>query len=310
MGHRQERPMAPSPLHLGLTQAARQLPRGVARRGLIWLYRLLVPAAMSFVRDGGRRERVPGGQSVVLYRPEGAGPRPAVLWMHGGGLLFGAAKQESAFCLQMKERLGVTVASVEYRPGPNSPYPAALNDCMAALAWLAEQPDVDPQRIIVGGNSAGAGLAAAVCLRALREGLISPAFQLLVYPMLDDRTTGEGMDPDLFRIWDPASNALGWSTYLRGLDEVPDLAAPARCSDLSGLPPTWIGVGDRDLFHDEDVAYAARLTEAGVPCTLEVVPGAFHGFDAVASQAAVSRSFRESQLVAVSEALGIPLSAA
>lgn len=302
--------MAPSPLHPELAGAARFLPRGVARRGLIWLYRLGAPALMGLIRDGGRRESVPGGQSAVVYRPKTTEKRAAVLWFHGGGLLFGTAKQDSAFCVAMMKRLGVVVASAEYRPGSNAPYPAALDDAVAALRWLAEQPDVDPERIVVAGSSAGGGLAAALCLRARNEGLVQPVLQLLVYPMLDDRTTGEGVDPDTFRVWDPTANSLGWTTYLRGHDEVPELAAPARCTDLSGLPPAWIGVGDRDLFHDEDVAYAARLKEAGVPCTLEVVPGAFHGFDAVVMDAQVSKGFREAQLRAMADALGVALAEA
>jgi acetyl esterase/lipase len=130
-------------------------------------------------------------------------------------------------------------------------------------------------------------------------------FQPLVCPMLDDRTTQRtDIDESSFRLWDNASNRFSWRSYLGEAypDDVPALAAPARYEDLSGLPPAWIGVGTDDLFHDEDVAYARRLQEAGVKCTLEVVPGLYHGFELAESNAPVSRAFVETKVSALADA--------
>ncbi|WP_264956480.1 alpha/beta hydrolase, partial [Mycobacterium kiyosense] len=183
---------------------------------------------------------------------------------------------------------------------PEHPYPAPLEDCYAVLEWLAALPAVDRDRVAIGGASAGGGLAAALALLARDRGELTPAFQLLVYPMLDDRSSAAPADPN-FRLWDPAANRFGWTSYLGNAD--PTRAVPARRTDLSGLPPAWIGVGTHDLFHDEDVEYARRLTEAGVPCQLETIPGAFHGFDLVASKAGVSQQFFGMQCDALRPAL-------
>jgi acetyl esterase/lipase len=174
---------------------------------------------------------------------------------------------------------------VEYRRAPEHPFPTPLEDCYTALQWLARQPDIDPARIAIGGESAGAGLAAAVALLAKERGEIHPVLQLLSYPMLDDRTTTRtDIDPRRLRIWSPGSNRFGWRAYLGPATAdggVSPLAAPARYDDLAGLPPAWIGVGTNDLFHDEDVTYARRLQQAGVASTLHVVPGAYHNFDSM-----------------------------
>ena len=149
------------------------------------------------------------------------------------------------------------------------------------------------ERIAIAGASAGGGLAATLAIYAHDKGEVRPAFQLLVYPMLDDRTvTRADHDTRNVRVWTPKSNRFGWTSYLGaepGSTGVSPYAAAARREDLSGLPPAWIGVGQIDLFHDEDVEYARRLVEAGVACTLSIVPGAFHGFDAVFRKAAVTR---------------------
>jgi acetyl esterase/lipase len=144
-------------------------------------------------------------------------------------------------------------------------------------------------------------LAAAVALLARDRGAIDLVLQLLVYPMLDDRSPRRAVDHD-YRLWSPHSNRFGWAAYLGDTD--PELAVPARREDLSGLPPAWIGVGTRDLFHDEDLAYAERLHSAGVPCHVEVVPGAFHGFDRIASKAQVSQRFFANQCAGLRAALG------
>ncbi len=251
------------------------------------------------------------GVGIRLFRAnhEAGGvtePAPALLWIHGGGYIIGTAEMEDHVCAQFSKRLGITVASVEYRLAPEHPYPAALEDCYAALTWLAGLPGVDPGRVAIGGASAGGGLAAALALWARDRGSsgqgVTPAFQLLVYPMLDDRSSMT-TDPPNYRLWSPRANRFGWTAYLGDAD--PRVAVPARRDDLSGLPPAWIGVGTNDLFHDEDLAYAERLQAAGVPCDVEVVPGAFHGFDLWAAKSPVSQRFFDSQC----EALGAGLAA-
>jgi acetyl esterase/lipase len=292
-----------SPIHPDLARSARLLPRGVGRRPIAAVADGLFRLLESLPPSGGAWADVPGGQRVAVFRPPDPGPHPAVLWIHGGGLLFGSPLQDVAWCHRLRDQLGAVVAAVSYRHALQHPYPAALDDCTAALRWLSQQPDVDPSRIAVAGASAGGGLAAATCLRARDEGVVRPAFQLLVYPMLDDRTTGDGVDLTQCRLWDIPSNQLGWGAYLRGVDPVPPLAAPGRCDDLSGVPPAWIGVGTNDLFYPEDVAYAERLRSAGVPCALEVVPGAYHGFDGVDTSALVSRAFDAAKIGALRAAL-------
>jgi acetyl esterase/lipase len=155
------------------------------------------------------------------------------------------------------------------------------------------------------GESAGAGLAAALALVARDRGGIQPVLQVLSYPMLDDRTTDGGLDPRVLRLWNQASNRFGWDAYLGDLvgGQVPDTAAPARAADLAGLPATWLGVGTNDLFHAENVAFAQRLDAAGVACELLEVPGAYHGFDIMEPRARVSRDFLRARLAALRNGL-------
>jgi acetyl esterase/lipase len=204
----------------------------------------------------------------------------------------GTAQQDDALCPRFSRKLGVTVASVEYRLAPEHPYPAPLEDCYSALTWLAGLPAVDPQRVAIGGASAGAGLAAALALLARDRGEVTPSFQLPAYPMPDDRSSLTAENPN-YRLWNTRSNQFGWTAYLGDAD--PRIAVPGRRDDLNGVAPAWIGVGTHDLFHDEDLAYAERLRAAGVPCQVEVVSGVFHGFDLVVPKAQVSQRFFDSQ---------------
>ena len=235
-------------------------------------------------------------------------PRPGFLWVHGGGYVIGSAAMDDALCRSIARRLGIVIAVPDYRLAPEHPYPAPLDDCYRALQWLSSQSDVDSKRIAVGGGSAGGGLAAAVVLRAREDQDLTVAFQLLAYPMLDDRTaTRVDIDERHVRLWNNKANRLGWESYTgvpAGSDGVSALAAPGRCRDFTGLPPTWIGVGTCDLFYDESIAYAAGLRAAGVACDLEVVKGAFHGFDYV-SRSRVVGAFREAQVTALATALGL-----
>ena len=246
--------------------------------------------------------------SVRVHRPTpSTKPLPAMLWIHGGGMVMGTAAQDDAICRRFSQELGIIVAAVDYRLAPEHPFPVPLHDCYDALLWLARQPEVDATRVVVGGASAGGGLAAGLALLAHRRGEVHLAFQLLTYPMLDDRTATR-VDPGASkrRLWSNTSNRFGWQSYLGqapGGAEVDGLAAPARVDDLSHLPPAWIGVGTSDLFYDEDVAYAERLNAAGVACELDVVQGAFHGFDAIKPKAGVSEAFRAAQVAALAAAL-------
>jgi acetyl esterase/lipase len=185
---------------------------------------------------------------------------------------------------------------VDYRVAPEHPDPTPVQDCYAALQWLGEHADslgVDPGRIGVAGDSAGGGLTAGVALMARDRGGPSIALQMLVYPMLDDRTIEP--DPQLppeWLVWTYDDNVTGWSALLgdrRGGPDVSPYAAPARADDLAGLPPTYLDTGDLDVFRAEDVAYARRLAAAGVPTEVHVYPGCPHGFDAVAPQSSPSR---------------------
>jgi acetyl esterase/lipase len=162
---------------------------------------------------------------------------------------------------------------------------------------------VDSERVIIGGASAGGGLAAALALLARDRGEVTPLFQLLVYPMLDDRSAARPADPR-HKLWDPQANQFGWTAYLGDAD--PAVAAPGRREDLSGLPPAWIGVGTHDLFHDEDLDYAQRLSDSGVPCQVDLVRGAFHGFDLVAPKLEVSQQFFDKQCEVLSAVLSPP----
>lgn len=244
------------------------------------------------------------GVSLRRYRPRSLeGAAPALLWSHGGGYLIGNPEQDEARSITFARELGITVAAIRYRLAPAHPSPAAVQDAHAALLWLAAQPGVDPERIAIGGASAGGGLTASLALYAHDRGEVRPAFQLLVYPMLDDRTVlRTDLDTRHVRVWTARSNRFGWTSYLGrepGSPDVSPYAAPARREDLSGLPPAWIGVGTLDLFLDEDLAYADRLVRAGVPCERVVVDGAFHGFDAIFGGKPVSRDFLAAQVRAL-----------
>ncbi len=289
-------------------RAARFLPRTIISARTLPTLRVLTKLTRRARRPDAQVVSVDADVSVHVFRPASARPRtPALLWIHGGGMVLGDAAQDSRFCRRIADQLNIVVVSVEYRLAPEHPFPTPLEDCYTALRWLARQPDIDPARIAVGGASAGAGLAAALALLARERGEIRPVLQLLSYPMLDDRTTTRtDIDPRRLRVWSQKSNRFGWRAYLGPATAdggVSPLVAPARYDDLSGLPPVRIGVGTNDLFHDEDVTYARRLQQAGVACTLHVVPGAYHAFDSVEAKTAVSQAFLQAQTTALDEAL-------
>lgn len=232
------------------------------------------------------------------HRPGAGQPGGAALYLHGGGMIFGLDHLGAMYDLAVRDYVaatGVPMLVVDYRVAPEHPHPTPVEDCYAALRWLADNAaglGADPARLAVMGDSAGGGLAAAVCLLARDRGGPQIAQQLLVYPMLDDRTTT--VDPQLlpFLTWSYDDNATGWGALLggtAGTGAVSPYAAPARAADLTGLPETYIDIGDLDIFRDEDLSYARRLCDAGVPTELHLHPGCPHAFEALAHGAEVSQ---------------------
>ncbi len=256
-----------------------------------------------------------GGPPLKLrcYRPDDL-PRPAaaVYWIHGGGTVLGEAGQNDPYCANIAAKLNVLVTSVEYRRAPEHPFPIPLEDCYAGFKWLATSGDefaVDPARIAVGGVSAGGLLSAALSLLARDRGEFLPCLQLLNAPMLDDRGNTRSsyavLDP---RTWDRDSNLAGWNAYLQGNaggDDVSPYAAPARSTDLSGLPPAYVVVGDLDLLVDEDVAYARAMADAGVAVELHVYPGAYHGSAMTVPDARLSKRWIADELAVLAQVLGV-----
>lgn len=288
-------------IHPELRRAARFVPRQVVYRWSVPLLRRL-PNPRRPESGGVEVLTLSCGAGVRLYRPARAiGDVAALLWIHGGGYVIGNAAQDDDFCRAFTRKLGIAVAAVDYRLAPEHPYPIPLEDCYSALKWLAQLPGIDPGRIAIGGASAGGGLAAALAFLARDRGEVRPVLQLLSYPMLDDRTVDPALDDSGFRLWNTASNRLGWTAYLSGAD--PDVAVPGRRTDLAGLPPAWLGVGTLDLFHHEGIGYAKRLEAAGVACTVREVPGAFHGFDRIVPKAGVSQAYFDSKCESLRRAM-------
>lgn len=241
-----------------------------------------------------------------LHRPDGLPTgSPALLWIHGGGYVMGAASLDDRLCQLYADRAGLLVLAVDYRLAPEHPYPRPLEDCYSALKWLhahAAELGVDARRIAIGGASAGGGLAAALAQLARELPGPKPAFQLLNYPMLDDRTRAPAAPGQGDWVWGAEANQAGWAAYL-GRTPAAEAIVPARSASLAGLPPAWIGCGTLDLFHPEDEAYAHRLRAAGVPCAWASVPGAYHGFDISAPRAQASRDYFDQQIQALRVAL-------
>ncbi len=258
----------------------------------------------------------PGTQSgppvrVRTYRADDQSSKlPALYWIHGGGYVMGDIDMDDRLMKQMVKRIGCVAASVDYRLAPEHPFPTPVEDCYTGLKWLfahADELGVEPTRIAIGGPSGGGGLTAGLGLLARDRKEVQVAYQLLIYPMIDDRNATAAAhaitDP---RVWNRESNRLGWKAYLGrdgGGAEVSPYAAATRATDLSNLPPTYISVGTLDLFVDENIDYAQRLIQAGVPTELHVYPGAFHGFDMFAPSARVSKQFKADRDNALKRAL-------
>mgnify|MGYP003582231155 CR=1 FL=1 len=248
--------------------------------------------------------------SVRIYTPTGLSTAlPAILHIHGGGYVTGSVAMNHASNLVLASAAGAVIISVDYRLAPETIAPGAVEDCYAALRWLhdqAAQLGVNPARIAVRGESAGGGLAAALCLLARDRGGPAIVHQNLIYPMLDDRTCITRLaDHQGAFVWTPQANDFGWRSLLGqapGGADISPYAAPARASDLTGLPPVFIAVGALDLFLVEDMDYARRLIEAGVATELHVHAGAYHGFD-ILPDAPVSMRMKRDAVAALRRAL-------
>lgn len=251
--------------------------------------------------------------TVQLVNAHPGQARPAILHTHGGGYIVGSAKSEVRFLQETAMTLDCTIASVEYRLAPETRYQGSVEDNYAGLLWLhrhAAEIGVDPARIALLGESAGGGHAALLAIAARDRGEVPLVLQALIYPMLDDRTgSTRGVPPYIGAIgWDPPANRYGWRAFLGaepGGPEVPAAGVPARLESLGGLAPAFVAVGGVDLFVDEDIEYARRLTNAGVPTELFVTPGAFHGFDRVAPETRLARSFTAAKHEALRRAFGM-----
>jgi acetyl esterase/lipase len=286
-----------------------------ARRRMLELLALLpAPPAAAAERVGVEDRVIPGpadprGLSVRVYTPKGgAGPRPGVVYIHGGGFCFGTVDLEHAGALLAADAAGAVVVSVEYRLAPEHPFPAGLEDCYAALVWLASESralGVDAERIGVMGQSAGGGLAAGLALLTRDRGGPALRVQLLGIPELDHRLETASMRAFVDTpLWSRPNAIMSWRCYLGdATGEVSPYASPAIAKDLRGLPPAYVSTMEFDPLRDEGIAYALRLLEAGVSVELHQFPGTFHGSAGIVPGAAVSRRAQAEWLDALTRGL-------
>lgn len=264
---------------------------------------------------GHRNLRVPVGSGspdvgIIVINERAGTSRPAILHIHGGGFVQGDAAQSLRSLQTLAKDIDCAIVTVDYRLAPGTTYAGSIEDNYAGLKWLynhAAEVGADPKRIAVMGESAGGGHAALLAITARDRGEIPILFQCLIYPMLDDRTGSSRRVPaSVGKLgWTADSNRFGWRAFLGqepGTSHVPARAVPARTVDMSGLPPAYIAVGGIDLFVDESIDYAKRLTDAGIAAELLVVPGAFHGFDVFASNTSIARRFGEAKVSALRRA--------
>ncbi|MFF2554801.1 alpha/beta hydrolase [Nocardia sp. NPDC058058] len=239
---------------------------------------------------------------VLIYSPRTlAANATGVLWLHGGGYFLGRPEQDVAVYRQMVRNTGCVIIAPDYRRSVEEPYPAALDDGYTALIWLRDNAirlGINPDQLAIAGESAGGGLTAALTLLARDRAEVNIAFQMPIYPMIDDRVCTESARDSDAPLLDTATLIGAWQLYLRdlhGTQGVPIYAAPARATDLRGLPPTFTYVGDLEPFRDETIAYVDGLRACGVPVDFEIYPGCWHGFDRLVPRARVSRQAMSSR---------------
>jgi acetyl esterase/lipase len=233
---------------------------------------------------------------MCIFRPlESEGSLPGLLWLHGGGYALGAPEQAARMAKRFIEASHCVVVSPDYRLSIQAPYPAALQDCYETLLWMkshAKELGIRDNQLMVGGDSAGGGLAAALALYARDKGEVALAFQMPLYPMLDDRMTSKSAKNSSALVWNAKSNYHAWNLYLGellGAANVPYYAAPARADDYSNLPPTATFVGELEIFRDETVQYVENLRKAGVPVDFEIYEGCYHAFEQICPKAEISK---------------------
>lgn len=230
-----------------------------------------------------------------LYRSPGSASDSLVVYIHGGGMFLCSIDTHDPICRKYTAESGVALLSVDYRFAPEHPYPHSVDDCYAALEWAVDNAGrlgFDAGRVAVMGDSAGGGIAAAVALMARDRSGPALRRQILVYPMLDDRTSESLPDIETFATWTADDNVTGWQCLLgtgAGGPDVPAYAAPARSASLTELPPTYLEVGQLDIFRDEVLAYARRLVDAGIEVELHLHPGVPHAFEVFAPSSEVAQ---------------------
>jgi len=244
---------------------------------------------------------------VRIYKPvDVSGNLPGMFFIHGGGMIMGSIEGENLKAAMLCETIQAVVVSVEYRLAPENPHPAPVQDCYEALVWMsknATELGFDPERLAIVGGSAGGGLAIATALMARDQEFPKLCFQMANYPMIDDRNeTPSSKEITDVGIWDREANLEAWDWYLGG-KPADEYAAPARAKNLSDLPPTFIDVGEIDLFRDEDIEFATRLLQAGVTTELHVYPGAYHASEAFAPDAELSKQIWAKRIEALKRAL-------
>ncbi|MDT4943265.1 MAG: hypothetical protein QOJ34_3354, partial [Pseudonocardiales bacterium] len=266
------------------------------------------PDVAATVRDVVVGDMDAGQMSVRVYAPEDSpGPLPCLFWVYGGGYIFEPIHVVDPRLLQWAADFQCVVVAPSYRLAPEHPFPAAHDDCRTAIGWMlssAEELGIDRARLVIGGESAGGGLAAGIVLRMRDEGEMPFIRQLLVYAALDDRHVTPSSQAAGALIWSSELSRFAWDCYLGGVDEISPYAAPARAADLRGLPPTFIAVGANDITRDENIAFAERLTAALTSVDLHVYDGAPHAFELLAPDAAVSRRMSRDLDRAVGRSVG------
>ncbi|WP_321326977.1 alpha/beta hydrolase [uncultured Parasphingorhabdus sp.] len=292
-------------------------------RPALWHFRLMhwlmsrlegkVSAGLSLEQRWIDRSDGRGRIRLCVYRPDTAASQselPVILYLHGGGFAMGNPEATGSVIARMIETRPCIVVAPDYRKSIVAPYPAAIDDCFDALLWIdshRKQLRAADNRIAVVGHSAGGGLTAAVTLRARDRKTVDIAFQMPIYPMIDDRMNNPSVVDNNAPAWNEKSNRLAWDIYLRDLHDrrcaIPYDAAPARATDFSGLPPTVTYVSELDPFKDETFAYVDRLRAAGVPVKFQYYPGAFHGSEVLAPKASVSKAMVAFFLTAFAEAM-------
>ncbi|MEM9572759.1 MAG: alpha/beta hydrolase fold domain-containing protein [Pseudomonadota bacterium] len=302
-------------LHPDVRKVIARTPRlPFAHRFLLPISRLVYNVAAATKLPDGITASIEtmNGVDVLVFEPGARTSNGAILWMFGGGHWAGKPSHLNAIAGFAARELEVPIYVPSYRLAPRHPFPSNVEDCHAVWTHLienAERLKINPKRIALAGNSAGGGLAAALAQKIRDEGGTQPIAQCLLYPMLDDRTAADrSLDQINHFVWNNKANYEAWRAYLSphkpGAEIIPDYAAAGRCLDLAGLPPTWIGTCDLDLFSAENIDYSERLTTAGVDCQVYRVGGVPHAFEVLAPEAQIAIDFQRSAIEFLRSVLG------